>query len=109
MPYGRVDTGLVFERGAGSEGQRTQTLEPRLVYSYVPVPAIRMNCRFSTPACPMRNLTELFRTNRYVGGDRIGDANQLAVGLTTRLFDQNSGAQYLSASIARFVISRSPG
>ncbi len=31
-----VDAGLVFERDAGSQGQRTQTLEPRLVYSYVP-------------------------------------------------------------------------
>ena len=38
-------------------------------------------------ALPDLNLTELFRTNRYVGYDRIGDANQLALGLTTRLFD----------------------
>ena len=36
LPYARLDTGLVFEREAGSQGQRTQTLEPRLVYSYVP-------------------------------------------------------------------------
>ncbi|HMA00263.1 MAG TPA: LPS assembly protein LptD, partial [Steroidobacteraceae bacterium] len=36
LPYGRVDAGLVFERDAGSVGQRTQTLEPRVVYSYVP-------------------------------------------------------------------------
>ena len=36
LPYGRVDAGLVFERDAGSQGQRTQTLEPRVVYSYVP-------------------------------------------------------------------------
>ncbi len=28
LPYARVDTGLVFERQAGSQGQRTQTLEP---------------------------------------------------------------------------------
>ncbi len=36
LPYARVDAGLVFERDAGSQGQRTQTLEPRVVYSYVP-------------------------------------------------------------------------
>ena len=36
LPYARLDTGLIFERDAGSQGQRTQTLEPRMVYSYVP-------------------------------------------------------------------------
>ncbi len=28
---------------------------------------------------PDLNLVELFRTNRYVGDDRIGDANQVAL------------------------------
>ena len=50
---------------------------------------------------PDLNLTELFRTNRYVGEDRIGDANQMALALTTRLFDQCTGAQYLSATIGQ--------
>ncbi len=50
---------------------------------------------------PDLNLTELFRTNRYVGEDRIGDANQVALALTTRLFDTASGAQYLSATIGQ--------
>ena len=35
------------------------------------------------------------------GQDRIGDANQLALALTTRLFDHVSGAQYLSATIGQ--------
>ena len=38
---------------------------------------------------PDLNLTELFRTNRYVGSDRIGDANQVALAMTTRLFDHD--------------------
>jgi LPS-assembly protein len=100
LPYGRVDAGLVFERDAGSVGQRTQTLEPRMVYSYVPYRNQDELPIFDT-ALPDLNLTELFRTNRYVGDDRIGDANQLAVGLTTRLFDHVSGAQYLSATIGQ--------
>ena len=100
VPYGRVDAGLVFERDAGSVGQRTQTLEPRMVYSYVPYRNQQELPIFDT-ALPDLNLTELFRTNRYVGDDRIGDANQLAVGLTTRLFDHVSGAQYLSATIGQ--------
>jgi LPS-assembly protein len=100
LPFARVDTGLVFERNAGSQGQRTLTLEPRVVYSYVPYRNQDGLPIFDT-GLPDLNLTELFRTNRYVGEDRIGDANQLAVALTTRLFDHVSGAQYLSATIGQ--------
>ncbi|GAC1304115.1 MAG: LPS-assembly protein LptD [Steroidobacteraceae bacterium] len=100
LPYARLDAGLVFERNAGSQSQRTQTLEPRLVYSYVPYRNQNELPIFDT-ALPDLNLTELFRTDRYVGEDRIGDANQLAAGLTTRLFDHVSGAQYLSATIGQ--------
>jgi LPS-assembly protein len=100
LPFARLDTGLVFERQAGSQGQRTQTLEPRLVYSYVPYRNQDELPVFDT-ALPDLNLTELFRTNRYVGSDRIGDANQLALALTTRLFDTVSGTQYLSATIGQ--------
>jgi LPS-assembly protein len=100
LPYARLDTGLVFERDAGSQGQRTQTLEPRIVYSYVPY-RNQDNLPIFDTGLPDLNLTELFRTNRYVGEDRIGDANQVALALTTRLFDHVSGAQYLSATIGQ--------
>jgi len=100
LPYARLDAGLVFERDAGSQGQRTQTLEPRIVYSYVPY-RNQNDLPIFDSALPDFNLTELFRTNRYVGSDRIGDANQVALALTTRLFDHNSGAQYLSATIGQ--------
>ncbi len=100
LPYARLDTGLVFEREAGAQGQRTQTLEPRLVYSYVPYRNQNELPVFDS-GLPDLNLTELFRTNRYVGSDRIGDANQVALAVTTRLFDTISGTQYLSATIGQ--------
>lgn len=100
LPYARVDAGLVFAREAGSQGQRTQTLEPRVAYSYVPYRNQDELPIFDT-GLPDLNLTELFRTNRYVGEDRIGDANQVALALTSRLFDTVSGAQYLSATIGQ--------
>jgi LPS-assembly protein len=100
LPYARLDTGLVFEREAGSQGQRTQTLEPRLVYSYVPY-RNQDELPIFDSGLPDLNLTELFRTNRYVGSDRIGDANQVALAVTTRLFDTVSGTQYLSATIGQ--------
>ena len=100
LPYARVDTGLVFERDAGSQGQRTQTLEPRIVYSYVPYRNQDELPIFDT-ALPDLNLTELFRTNRYVGFDRIGDGNQIALAMTTRLVDHVTGTQYLAATIGQ--------
>jgi LPS-assembly protein len=100
LPYGRLDAGLVFEREVGSSGQRTQTLEPRIVYSYAPYRNQNELPIFDT-AVPDLNLTELFRSNRYVGDDRISDADQVAIGVTSRLFDSVSGAQYLSASIGQ--------
>jgi LPS-assembly protein len=100
LPYARVDAGLVFERDAGAQGQRTQTLEPRLVYSFVPYRNQDRLPIFDS-GLPDLNLTELFRTNRYVGSDRIGDANQVALAVTTRLFDTVTGTQYLSATIGQ--------
>jgi LPS-assembly protein len=100
LPYARLDTGLVFERETGAQGQRTQTLEPRLVYSFVPYRNQNELPVFDS-GLPDLNLTELFRTNRYVGSDRIGDANQVALAVTTRLFDTVSGTQYLAATIGQ--------
>jgi LPS-assembly protein len=100
LPYAKLDTGLIFERDAGANGQRTQTLEPRLVYSYVPY-RNQDNLPIFDTALPDLNLTELFRTNRYVGADRVSDANQMSVGVTSRLFDSSSGQQILAATLGQ--------
>ncbi|MGO9038891.1 MAG: LPS-assembly protein LptD [Steroidobacteraceae bacterium] len=100
LPYARLDTGLIFERDAGSSGQFTQTLEPRMVYSYVPYRNQNELPVFDT-GTPDFNLVELYRTNRYVGSDRFGDADQVAIGMTTRLINQTTGAQYLSATVGQ--------
>ena len=50
---------------------------------------------------PDLNLVQLFRTNRYVGADRVGDANQLSVGVTSRLLDAAGGRQFLSATLGQ--------
>jgi len=98
LPYASVDTGLVFDRDAGAQGQRIVTLEPRLMYTYIPYRNQDELPLFDT-GLPDFNMVELFRSNRYVGDDRIGDANQLAFGLTSRLFNESTGAQYLSATL----------
>ena len=97
-PVFSLDTGLIFERSSGHEAQRVQTLEPRLLYLYVPYRAQDSLPVFDTKQ-PDFNLIQLFSTNRYVGADRLGDANQVAFGVTTRLLDAASGEQYLSATL----------
>lgn len=99
-PVLSVDTGLTFERYAGSGRQRLQTLEPRLLYLYVPYRDQSDLPVFDTTS-PDLNLVQLFRNERYVGSDRIGDANQLSVGVTSRMFNASSGQQYLSATIGQ--------
>ncbi|NJD31022.1 MAG: LPS-assembly protein LptD, partial [Gammaproteobacteria bacterium] len=97
LPILSLDSGLVLERTVG-EKQRVQTLEPRALYLYVPYRNQDDIPIFDT-ATPDLNLVQLFRTNRYVGADRVGDANQVAVGLTSRLLDPAGGQQYLTATI----------
>lgn len=100
LPLGSVDTGLVFERESGAHGERTLTLEPRLQYLYVPYRDQSALPVFDT-GLPDLNAVELFRTNRYVGADRVSDARQLTAGLTSRLLDTASGRQFLTATIGQ--------
>ncbi|HVC00794.1 MAG TPA: LPS assembly protein LptD [Steroidobacteraceae bacterium] len=100
LPYARLDTGLIFERDDAANGRPAQTLEPRMVYSYVPYRNQNDLPVFDT-ALPDLNLTELYQTNRFVGADRIGDANQLSLGVTTRWFDSATGRQFLSATLGQ--------
>jgi LPS-assembly protein len=90
----------VFERLSGSRQDRLQTLEPRLLYLYVPYRDQSDLPNFDTGVADL-NLVQLFRTNRYVGADRLSDANQLSFGLTSRLLDADSGEEFLSATVGQ--------
>ena len=97
----------MFERLAGSRDHLVQTLEPRLRYTWIPFRDQDDLPVFDT-ALPDLNLVQLFRTNRYVGADRLGDANELAAGLTTRLLRAETGKQYLEATIGQRFYFDSP-
>jgi len=100
LPTASLDTGFTLERVSGSNGDRLQTLEPRLLYLYVPYRDQDDLPVFDT-GVPDLNLVQLFRTNRYVGPDRVGDANQVSFGVTTRLLDAGRGRQYVSATLGQ--------
>jgi LPS-assembly protein len=107
LPIVSVDSGLQFERLAGSNGVRSITLEPRLMYVYIPYRDQDQLPIFDSSS-PDLNLIELFRPNRYVGIDRIGDANELTMGVTTQMFDSASGVRYLSATIGQRLYLQPP-
>jgi LPS-assembly protein len=102
LPIVSVDTGLEFERLSGSGGASNITLEPRAMYVYIPYRDQSQLPVFDS-STPDPNLIELFRPNRFVGIDRIGDENGLTLGLTTQMFDAASGTRYLSATIGQAI------
>jgi LPS-assembly protein len=106
-PIFSVDGGLNFERTTGSRDQRLQTFEPRLMYLYVPYRYQDDLPVFDTTMADL-NLVQLFRTNRYVGGDRLSDANQLSFGVTSRLLDSENGKQFISGTIGQAYYFRAP-
>jgi LPS-assembly protein len=107
IPQASLDTGLVFERLVGSNATERLTLEPRLLYLYTPFREQSDLPLFDT-SLPDLNLVQLFSLNRFVGGDRVADANQLSVGLTTRLLDASDGTQFLSATLGQTVYFDTP-
>lgn len=102
LPIASLETGLFFERDAGS---RIQTLEPRLYYLYVPFESQSDLPQFDTSALTF-GFSQLFRDNRFSGADRQGDANQVSLALTTRILDRTSGTELFSASVGQIVYLR---
>ncbi len=101
IPITSVDGSLVFERDWNVFGRDfVQTLEPRAFYVYVPYRDQSQAPVFDT-ALDDYNFGQLFSVNRYLGNDRIGDANQLTLALTSRLVDPQSGAERLRVAIGQ--------
>jgi LPS-assembly protein len=98
-PILSVDSGLLFDRQFSSN-RFIQTLEPRALYAFIPRRDQDALPLFDS-ARPDFNYVQLFRPNRYLGVDRLGDTNQLSVGLTTRLLEAASGREFLSASLGK--------
>ena len=108
IPVFSVDTGLQFDRSLRISGTHyTQTLEPRLFYLYVPYRNQNALPLFDTGE-PDFSFDGLFRDNRFVGADRVGDADRFVVALTSRYLETDTGIQRLRLSIGRIVNIRQP-
>lgn len=98
VPVYSAELGTVLERSAGRGGRWIHTLEPRAQYVYVPFRDQSDLPVFDTVR-PDFNVVQLFRENRYVGLDRLGDTEQLNLGVTTRLLRARDGSQFLTGTI----------
>lgn len=105
VPIFSLDSGLFFERTT-SEGA-LQTLEPRIYYLYAPNRDQSGIPLFDTTEPPF-GFNTLFRENRYTGFDRIGDANQVSIAVTTRVQEEDKSYETLSASIGQTLYFNDP-
>ena len=102
-PLISIDNGVIFKRDINFfQKEYTQTLEPRLFYLFVP--EINQNDVpvFDTYLPPF-DFDQVFRANRFGGIDRVGDANQIAVAITTRFLDEY-GQEKASAGLGQVVV-----
>ena len=101
LPIFSVDSGLYFERDVGIVKRNyTQTIEPRLFYVYIPNKNQNLLPVFDSALSDL-NLTTLFSENQFTGNDRINNANQLSLALTTRMIDSNTGIERFSATVGQ--------
>ena len=99
LPIVHIGSGLALERQLTfADGFYTHTIEPRVYYLYAPYREQDELPVFDTNALDF-NFAQLFRNSRFSGQDRVGDANQLTAAVTTRLTENSSGIERLTASV----------
>ncbi len=99
VPIASLDTGMVLER-LMQNSSRVQTIEPRLLYVNIPFEDQDNLPVFDTIE-PDINLVQLFRKNRFLGPDRIGDTEQISLGITSRILDVSSGRELMTATVGQ--------
>ena len=101
LPILSADGGLIYERATRWQGQNLiQTLEPRAYYLFVPHRDQSRIPLFDTAIADF-NYAQIFSENSFVGGDRISDANQLTLAVTSRLLYTATGQEAVRATVGQ--------
>lgn len=102
VPVFEWDNGLYFDRRSSLfDVPYNQTLEPRLYYAWADAEADQNHIPDFDTGIRSFRFDQLFRRDRFTGGDRVGDANQLTVALTSRFNDLLTGAERARVSIGQ--------
>ena len=97
LPWFSLRTGLAFEKML-HKGRYRSTLEPELFYLNVPYKSQGNLPVFDTSVAEFR-FAQLFDNNRFNGPDRISEADQLTLALSTRLIHARSGKEAVRLSV----------
>lgn len=101
LPIFSADSGVVFERQSFFGDQRVlQTLEPKAYYVYIPYRDQSRLPNFESGLQDI-NFATIFTENQFSGQDRINDANQLTLGITSRFISADSGVERVRAALAQ--------
>lgn len=101
LPITSLDAGLFFDRDLDwNDTALVQSLEPRLYYVNIPYRDQRRIPLFDAAQTDF-NTAQMFSENQFAGSDRINDANQLTVALTSRLFEADTGVERLRVAVGR--------
>jgi len=100
LPLASIDSGLFFERLLDDQGRWLQTLEPRLYLLYAPY-RDQTDIPLFDSALQLESFDGLFRNNRFSGGDRIGDSQQVSFALSSRFIDQDDGREVFSIAMGQ--------
>ncbi len=101
LPIFSLDSGLYFDRESSIFGTNyTHTLEPRAYYVYIPYRDQSKIPIFDTALATL-NQDSIFTENQFIGGDRVNNANQTTLAITSRLIDAETGIERLSATLGQ--------
>lgn len=103
LPIFDVASGLTLTRESSILGHGyQQTLEPQVYYTYIPYRDQSDIPLFDTTVNTL-TYDQIFNYNRFSGIDRIGDANQIGVGITTRFIDQETGIEKVRLGVGEII------
>jgi LPS-assembly protein len=101
LPIFSLDSSVAFDRQFSLGGtDYAQTLEPRAYYVYAPYRDQANIPIFDTAQLDF-GYAEMFTENQFIGGDRINDANQLTIALTSRFTEAATGLERLQVTVGQ--------
>ncbi len=106
LPFFSLDSGIFLERDTAlADRSYLHTLEPRLYYLYIPKTDQSDLPVFDTALYNL-SFASIFREDRFSNRDRMGDANQATVAVTSRLIGKDSGVELGHISVGQIYYFR---
>ena len=99
VPIYSLDIQALFKKNWEGQGY-IQTLEPRILGVYIPFKN-QDDFPIFDSIVPDRNVYELFRKNRYLGQDRVGDTSKLSYGITSRIYGKENSSEYFNFTFGK--------